>query len=74
MSGIEKHLEYLITAPTICKWRPLFLNADNLSHVLIGRIGGHQVVIGQLILLHNSCQKNVWESVDSLGKQAAKNF
>lgn len=47
-------LFHLVTAPAIGKRRSLFLDADDFLHVLIGRICGHQVVIGQLILLHDA--------------------
>lgn len=47
-----------LTAPVIRNWRPLFLNADDLSHVLVGRVSGDKVMIGQLIVLYNTCKEN----------------
>lgn len=52
------HVKYLVAAPTISKRRPLLLDADDLPHVLVGRVGGHQVMIGQLVLLHYACTEN----------------
>lgn len=50
--------KYLVTAPAIGKGRSLLLDADDLLHVLIGRICGHQVMIGQLILLHDALRRS----------------
>lgn len=44
-NGIKRDAGYLVIAPAISKWRPLFLNADDFSHVLIGRISGHKIII-----------------------------
>lgn len=50
--------KHLITAPAVGEGRPLFLDAHDLPHVLVGGVGGHQVVIGQLVLLHDACKEN----------------
>lgn len=57
-NGIKRDAGYLIITPAISKWRPLFLNADNFSHVLIGRVSGHKIIIWQLILLYDALGKN----------------
>ena len=45
---------YLVAAPAVGEGGSLFLDADHLPHVLVGRVPGHQVVVGQLVVLHDA--------------------
>lgn len=56
MERFNKCLDYLVAAPAVSERRPLFLYADDLYHVLVGRVSGHQVVVRQLVVLHNACR------------------
>ena len=47
-------LVYLVAAPAVGEGGSLFLDADHLPHVLVGRVPWHQVEVGQLVVLHDA--------------------
>jgi len=49
--GAEQPLSHLVALPPVGDVRPQLLIAHHLPHLLDGRVGGHQVVVWQLILL-----------------------
>lgn len=43
---------HLVARPPVGEGGPQLLHAHDLPHVLIGRVTGHEVMIGKLVLLH----------------------
>lgn len=49
----------LVTLPPVGHVGPEFLVTHHLPHLLYGRVGGHQVVVGQLVLLVDAWRRRL---------------
>lgn len=45
---------HLVAVPAVGHRRPQSFNTNHLQHVLIGRVGGNHLVVGQLVVLHDA--------------------
>lgn len=48
-------MKYLVALPPVRHVGPQFLVTNHLPHLLYGGVGGHKVIVGQLVLFVNTC-------------------